>query len=338
MAIISRSCLEKLTAGALLTAGANPHAAATTARALVLADASGLASHGVSRAPLYCAHLRNGRVNGMAQPRVQSSRGATCIIDADDGLAYPACDLAVDEAIKRTCNLGIGLAAVMRSNHFGVAAQHLEAVAAAGLVGLALGNSPAAIAPWGGKKPLFGTNPIAAIFPRNNNEPLVIDLSLSEVARGKLLIAAQSKQPIPFNWALDGAGRPTDDPEEGLRGSMLPTGGVKGAMLALWVELLLGAVAGASFGYEAESFFSETGNKARLGQLFLTIDPGALAGLNNYHARLETLIEIMLADEGVRLPGGRREIARREARENGLPIPDKLIAELLALGQKEGVL
>jgi len=331
MASISQNDLQELATAALEAAGASIQSAATTARSLVLADASGLASHGVSRIPLYCTHLRNGRVNGAAQPKLESSRGATCVVDADDGLAYPACDLAVSEAIARGREFGIGLAAVVRSNHFGVAAQHLEAVAAAGLVGLALGNSPAGIAPWGGKKPLFGTNPIAAIFPRNSKQPLVIDLSLSEVARGKLLVAAQSKQSIPSNWALDAAGQPTTDPEEGLRGSMLPTGGVKGAMLALWVELLIGAVVGASFGFEADSFFSETGNRARLGQLFLAIDPGVLAGLDNYHARLEMLIEIMTADEGVRLPGRRREEARHKTQANGIILPDKLLAELRGL-------
>jgi (2R)-3-sulfolactate dehydrogenase (NADP+) len=331
MASISWNDLQTLATAALTAAGANPQGAATTAHALVLADASGLASHGVSRIPLYCAHLRHGRVDGAAQPTLQASRGATCVIDAADGLAYPACDLAVAEAIARAREFGIGLAAVVRSNHFGAAAQHLEAVAAAGLVGLAFGNSPAAIAAWGGKKPLFGTNPIAAIFPRRDVAPLVIDLSLSEVARGKLLVAKQNKKPIPFNWALDAAGNPTDDPEEGLRGSMLPTGGVKGAMLALWVELLIGAVAGAAFGFEADSFFSETGNRARLGQLFLAIDPGALAGLAHYHARVETLVEIMLADEAVRLPGRRRADARRKALEDGLEIPDRLLAELQTL-------
>jgi len=252
MASISSNDLQQLAAGALIAAGASPEAAAATAHALVLADASGLASHGSSRIPLYCAHLRNGRVSGSAKPTLHASRGATCVIDAADGLAYPACDLAVSEGIARARKFGLGLAGVVRSNHFGVAAQHLEAVAAAGLVGLALGNTPAGIAPWGGKTPLFGTNPIAAIFPRRDNHPLVIDLSLSEVARGKLLIAAQGKQAIPFNWALDAAGQPTDNPNEGLRGSMLPSGGVKGAMLALWVELLIGAVLGASFGFEAD--------------------------------------------------------------------------------------
>jgi (2R)-3-sulfolactate dehydrogenase (NADP+) len=328
MATISWNELESLAAAALAAAGASPEAAAATAQSLVLADASGLASHGVSRVPMYCAHLRHGRVDGAAQATLQASRGATCVIDAGDGLAYGACAQAVAETITRAREFGIGLAAVVRSNHFGVAAQHLEAVADAGLVGLALGNSPAAIAPWGGKSPLFGTNPIAAIFPRRGQPPLVIDLSLSEVARGKLLVAAQNGQKIPLTWALDADGKPTDDPGLGLRGSMLPAGGAKGAMLALWVELLIGAVAGAAFGYEADSFFSETGNRARLGQLFLAIDPGALAGIDHYYLRVETLIATMLAEEAVRLPGSRREEARRQARTCGLNIPDQLLAAL----------
>lgn len=334
---IALDALQTLAASALRRAGAHPAAAEETARALVAADAAGLASHGVSRIPLYAAHLRHGRVDGLAEARLQATKGAVSLIDAGDGLAYPACRLAVDTAIAAAREHGIGLAAVVRSNHFGAAAGHLGAVAGAGLVGLALGNSPAAIAPWGGKAPLFGTNPIAAIFPRPGGEPLVIDLSLSEVARGKLLVAAQNKQPIPPTWALDAEGRPTTDPEAGLQGSMLPAGGVKGALLALWVELLIGAVAGAAFGFEADSFFAETGNRAGIGQLFLVIDPGALAGSERYAGRLETLIAVMEAEAGVRLPGARRAEATRKAQAEGVAIPDQLLAQLEELAAPAGV-
>lgn len=335
MATVSCDDLENLAVRALEAAGARPAAARSTARALVLADAGGLASHGVSRIPLYCAHLRHDRVDGKAVPAVSVQKGATCVVDAADGLAYPACDLAVAEAARRARDYGIGLAAVVRSNHFGAAAGHLEPLAEAGLVGLALGNSPAAIAPWGGRTPLFGTNPIAAIFPRRAGAPLVIDLSLSEVARGKLLVAAQNQQPIPATWALDRAGHPTTDPVEGLRGSMLPAGGVKGAMLALWVELLVGAVAGTAFGFEAHSFFSETGNRARVGQIFLAIDPGALAGSDVYGERLEVLVAAMTSQAGVRLPGSRRHSASREAKVRGVVLPDSLYRQLEALAQGE---
>lgn len=328
MANVAWNDLETLARQALENAGATRLAAQSTARALVLADASGLASHGVSRIPLYCAHLRNDRVDGKAQPKIAARKGATCVVDAGDGLAYPACDLAVEEVARQARDFGVGLAAVVRSNHFGAAAGHLEPLASAGLVGLALGNSPAAIAPWGGKTPMFGTNPIAAVFPRRGAATLVIDLSLSEVARGKLLVAAQNKQAIPPTWALDRDGQPTTDPAAGLQGSMLPAGGVKGAMLALLVELLVGAVAGASFGYEADSFFSETGNRARIGQLFLAIDPGALAGSETYHQRLETLVAAMAAEDGVRLPGSRRESARETASHSGITVPEALLTQL----------
>lgn len=334
---IALDALQSLAARALRRAGAHPAAAEETAQALVEADAAGLASHGVSRIPLYAAHLRHGRVDGLAAPRLKSAKGAVTLIDAGDGLAYPACRLAVATAIAAAREHGIGLAAVVRSNHFGAAAGHLEAVAEAGLVGLALGNSPAAIAPWGGRTPLFGTNPIAAIFPRPGGQPLVIDLSLSEVARGKLLVAAQNKQAIPPTWALDAEGRPTTDPEAGLGGSMLPAGGLKGALLALWVELLIGAVAGAAFGFEADSFFAETGNRAGIGQLFLVIDPGALAGGERYAERLETLLAALTAEPGVRLPGSRRAETRRRAGAEGVDIPAKLLAQLEQLAAPAGV-
>jgi len=204
-------------------------------------------------------------------------------------------------------------------------------VAENGFVGLAFGNSPAAMAAWGGKRPLFGTNPIAAVFPRRDGRPLVIDLSLSEVARGKLLVAAREKKSIPPSWALDRDGRVTTDPQAGLSGSMLPAGGVKGAMLALVVELLCVALTGAAYGFEADSFFSDTGNRPRIGQAFLVIDPGALAGRDAYLERIETLISAMLADGDVRLPGARRLEHEAHARRDGVRVDDALYEELRKL-------
>jgi (2R)-3-sulfolactate dehydrogenase (NADP+) len=199
------------------------------------------------------------------------------------------------------------------------------------MVGVAMGNSQAAMSAWGGKRPLFGTNPIAAVFPRRDGRPLTIDLSLSEVARGKLMVAARDGEPIPHGWALDREGRPTTDPKAGLEGSMLPAGGVKGAMLALMVELMVGALTGARFGFEADSFFAEQGNRARIGQAFLVIDPAAVAGPEVYAERVETLLAAMLADAGVRVPGWRRDGLAAVAAERGVEIPDALLAQIRAL-------
>ena len=331
MPILTLDQARQLATQALQSAGATPAMAASTANALLTAEAQGLASHGLSRVPQYATHLRLGRVNGQAVPRLVNARPATALIDADEGLAFPACALAVQEAIARAADAGTAFVGVTRSHHFGVAAYHLEAVAAAGMVGLAFGNSPAAMPAWGGKRALFGTNPIAAAFPRRGKPPLMIDLALSEVARGKLMVAAKQGQPIPLGWALDKDGNPTTDPKAGLDGMMLPAGGVKGAMLALVVELLCCALTGAAFGFEADSFFTDAGNRPHIGQAFLVIAPGAMAGQDVFHERLETLIAMMLLDPEVRLPGARRQQLAAKAAEAGVEVPEALLAQLQQL-------
>ncbi len=307
--------------------------AAITARALVDADAQGLSSHGVSRVPRYVSHLRNGRADGTAIARIVSSRGGAVLVDAKSGLAFPACALAVENAIERAREFGVSFAGVTNSHHFGVAAYHLRPVATARMVGLAFGNSPAAMPVAGGKHAVLGTNPIAAIFPRRQGAALTIDLSLSEAARGKVMIAAREGKPIPLGWALDRAGNPTTDAKAALEGSMLALGGAKGSMLALIVELLACALTGASFGFEADSFFDAEGNRPRVGQAFLVVDPAALAGWDRYLERIESLISEMLTDPGVRLPGSRRDALASEAAAAGVAISDELHEELAQLAR-----
>lgn len=328
--------LELLAAKALQAAGASSDAAHAAARALVAADAQGLGSHGVSRVPQYATFLRNGRTNRAAVPTIAHSKGAACLIDAHSGMAYQACALAIETAISRAREFGIACVGVTNSNHFGAAALHLAPLAKAGLVGLAFSNSPAAMPAWGGKTPLFGTNPIAALFPRRDAEPLLIDLALSEAARGKIMLAAKEGKPIPAGWAVDKEGRPTTDAKAALEGSMLPVGGAKGAMLALVVELLACALTGAAFGFEADTFFVNEGNQPRLGQLFLVIDPGALAGSDVFYSRIETLIGLMLADEGVRLPGDRRRGIAESAARTGITIAEPLYQEIVRLAEGNG--
>jgi len=325
------AALSDLAARALARAGASQEMARATADALVAADAQGLASHGVSRVPQYATHLSNGRADGGAVAVVVRAKGGAVLVDARCGLAFPACALAVSEAIARAREHGVAFAGVTNSHHFGVAAYHLGPVGEAGLVGLAFGNSPAAMPAAGGRTPIFGTNPIAAVFPRRDGAPLSIDLSLSEVARGKLMVAAKEGKSIPVGWALDRDGQPTTDPKAGLEGSMLPMGGTKGAMLALVVELLVTALTGAAIGAEASSFFVDEGNRPRIGQAFLVIDPAALAGRDVYLERVETLIGMMLRDAGVRLPGARRTALAAKAVDEGIEIPQALAGQLESL-------
>jgi (2R)-3-sulfolactate dehydrogenase (NADP+) len=330
MALHTIDSLISQVAKALERAGASQEMALSTARALVAAEAQGMSSHGLARAGQYAAHLRSGRVKGDAVPVVRAQRGAGVLIDGDDGLAFPACELAMQEAISRARQYAVGFAGVTRSHHFGVAAMHLQAAAQAGMVGFAFSNSPAAMPAPGGTRALFGTNPVAAAFPRRDGDAVSIDLSLSEVARGKLMVAAREGRSIPLGWALDKDGNPTTDPKAGMDGMMCPVGGVKGAMLALMVELLCVSLTGAAFSFEADSFFSPEGNRPNLGHVFLVIDPSALAGTDVYFQRVEALIEAMLADEQVRIPGARRSQLAARSAARGIEVPEAVIQELYA--------
>ncbi|MEO8717834.1 MAG: Ldh family oxidoreductase [Burkholderiales bacterium] len=321
--------LFRLAKQALLNAGAHEIMADTAAQHLLRAEQQGLSTHGMSRVPFYCSMLRNGRADGAARPAIAAEKAAVCLIDNADGLPYESCALAIDEVIRRARLNGIGFAGIKNSGHVGVLGIHLLKVTAAGLVGVAFTNSPAAIPPWGGKKALFGTDPVAFAFPRKDAEPIVIDLALTTVVRGKIMVAMQKGEKIPEGWALDRNGKPTTDSKEAIEhGSLFAIGGAKGAMLALAFELMCAALTGAAIGAEADSFFAERGNKPRIGQAFLAIDPSALAGTDRYLERVETVVRAMLADEGVRLPGSRRFAAEKRLAREGIEVADDLLAKI----------
>jgi (2R)-3-sulfolactate dehydrogenase (NADP+) len=166
------------------------------------------------------------------------------------------------------------------------------------------------------------------VFPRKKERPIVIDLALTTVVRGKIMMAMRKGERIPEGWALDRDGRPTTDPKEAIEhGSLFPIGGAKGAMLALMFELICAALTGAAIGPEADSFFSDEGNKPRIGQAFIVIDPSALAGMDRYFERVEAVVGRMLADAGVRLPGARRFSAATAAK-SGIEVPDELVGQI----------
>ena len=320
--------LVRLASTALRRAGANDGMAEAAARHLVHAEEHGLPTHGMSRVPFYCGMLRKGRADGAAQPAMVSERAGVCLIDNRDALPYVAAQWAVGEVIQRARRSGIAFAGIRNSAHVGVMGIHLLPVAQAGMVGFAFTNSPAAIPPWGGKKALFGTNPVAAAFPRKGKDPLVIDLAMTTVVRGRIMMAMRKGERIPEGWALGADGKPTTDPKEAIeRGSLFPIGGSKGAMLALMFELICAALTGAAIGAEADSFFVEEGNRPRIGQAFIAIDPSALAGMEKYFERTEAIVSAMLADPEVRLPGSRR-FASATAAKKGIEVPDELLQEI----------
>jgi (2R)-3-sulfolactate dehydrogenase (NADP+) len=304
--------------------------AACVARALVAAEADGQKGHGLSRLPSYAAQAASGKVDGHAVPILEQGARAALRIDARNGFAFPALAMAVDRLPSLAAETGIAAAGVHHSHHFGQAGYHVEQLAARGLLGLVFGNSPKAIAPWGGSEGVFGTNPIAFAAPRRSEPPLVIDLSLSKVARGRIMLAAKQGEPIPEGWAFDSYGKPTTDAEAALQGTMLPMGDAKGAALVLMVEILAAALTGARFGFEASSFFTAEGDPPAVGQFLVAIEPRVFSG-DAFAERLETLVGAILEQPGTRLPGARRRALREESASKGVLIPAALYDELKAL-------
>jgi (2R)-3-sulfolactate dehydrogenase (NADP+) len=248
-------------------AGASEAQAVSTAVALVRAEAQGLTAHGLSLVTQFASHLRHGRIEGEVEPAIAREHGAAVLVDAKDGFAFPACDIAITRAVQLAKKSGVALAAVMNSHHAGVLVDHLRPAAREGLVGVAFANAPAS------------ANAVAAIFPRRGRDPLMVDLGLAGI------------------------------------------GGIKGTMLALVVDVLAAALTGSHFGFEASPFTDDGGNRPRIAQAFILIDPWALAGRDVYDARIETLVAQMLVDDEVRLPGVRRLALEHQAREEGVELP-----------------
>jgi (2R)-3-sulfolactate dehydrogenase (NADP+) len=322
---------ERLAGQALERAGTAAAAAASVARAITCAEADGLSSHGLARLPAYCAQVRSGKVDGRAEPELVPLGPSGARVDARYGFAFPALDLAIDAAVEgayQTCAAAI---AITNSHHFGVAGHHVERVALRGLIGLIVGNSPGGIAPWGGRRALLGTNPIAFACPRRDAPPLVIDVSLSKVARGKVMLAAERGEPIPGDWALDAEGQPTTDAKAALAGTMLPLGDAKGAALALMVEILAAALTGANFAAEASSFFDDQGPPPGVGQCLIALDPGPFSD-GRFVDRLEVLLRAIEDEPGARLPGTRRLALRHKAAADGIEVQAALLARIRALG------
>jgi len=302
----------------LTAAGATIEASTSCGDAPSAAEAEGQVGHGCSRLGDYVAQLRSGKINPNAGIRTMSQYAASILIDADCGFAYPALDAARSAVIPVAEDLGIAIVGITNSHHCGALSVQVDRIARAGLIGLMVANAPKAIAPWGAHEPLFGTNPIAFAVPRDGADPLVIDLSLSKVARGKVMNAYKNGQDIPEGWALDAAGAPTTNAKAALEGTMLPIGGAKGTALALMVEILSAMFNGASASYQATSFFDPSGDPPRVGQTLIAIKPRSGA---DFATRLENLLTMIETMDGARLPGTRRLATIRSSRTEGILVP-----------------
>ena len=316
--------------------------AAFHAQALVDTNLWGVDSHGVLRVPAYIQRMRSGAVN--VRPNIETVRGALGleVLHGDDGPGFIVGRDAMLRAVELAEQYNVGVVGAIRSNHFGATSIYARLAAERGMVGIAMTNVVRNVVAPGGSKPVIGNNPLALAAPSFGEFPFVLDISLSAVAGGKLLLASKKGEKIPLDWATDRDGRPTDDPDEAFAGFLLPLGGYKGLGLAYAVDILCGLITGGAFLDGMKGMYKYPDDPSLTGHFLLAINVSAIMGPEEMQNRMAAFFQAIKTsptwDESkeMLLPG---EIEHRTAlkrRETGIPLPANLYEELAALGQELG--
>lgn len=326
--------VHRLAKASLMSHGVSDAQATAVADNVTGAERDGCKSHGLFRIPGYVASVRSGRVTGDAVPSLHDLATGVVKVDAENGFAPLAFEVGRQPLIDKARSQGIAALAITNNYHFAAVWPETESLAQEGLVAMAFVSSLSFVAPAGGTKPLYGTNPFAFAWPRAERPPMVFDQASSASARGEIQIHLRDGLPIPEGWGIDTEGNPTTDAAEILAGAQLPFGGYKGAAIALMVELMAGALIGDVFSFEAAKADNSGGGPSKGGECIIAIDPsrcieggGAAAQL----AHAESLFGEILSQPGTRLPSDRRYLARERTPSEGVLIPVALHEELVAL-------
>jgi LDH2 family malate/lactate/ureidoglycolate dehydrogenase len=312
------------------------------ARALVDTNLWGVDSHGVLRAPIYVKRMQSGAVN--PNPQIKQMRGSLGVevLDGDDGPGFLVGRDAMLRAIELAEQFNIGAVGAIRSNHFGATAIYTRLAAEHSMLGIAMTNVvPNVVAP-GGSKPVVGNNPLSIAVPTFGEFPFVLDISLSAVAGGKLLLASKKGEKIPLDWATDSQGRPTDDPDKAFAGFLLPMGGYKGLGLAYVVDLMCGVITGGAFLQSMKGMYKYPNDPSLTGHFMIAIKLEAFMSKEELTTRMAEFVETIKTspmwddNREMLIPG---EIEHRTAikrREDGIPLPANLYQELVDLGNDLG--
>jgi delta1-piperideine-2-carboxylate reductase len=331
---MSLADVHGLTTRILLGHGVSQDQSRAIADTVTNAERDDCKSHGLFRVPGYVKSVVSGKVNAQAVPEIRDLAPGVIQVDGQHGFSPLALEVGRAPLIERARSQGIAALAVINAHHFAALWPEVEPLAEQGLAAFAFVDSFSYVAPAGGSKPLYGTNPIAFAWPREGHPPLVFDQATSVSARGEIQIHLRDGEPIPEGWAIGPDGKPTTDPEAALAGAQLPFGGYKGAALSLMVELLAGALVGDVFSFEASARDNQDGGPPEGGELVIAIDPkrcvtrGKQAG---QLAHAEALFARVLEQEGTRLPSDRRYAARLRTPREGISIPTSLFDTLQAL-------
>lgn len=315
-------------------AGLPAEDAAVIGRDLVAAELRGLASHGVSRIPMYLERLRRGVVNPRPIIHVAKITPAVSLVDGDDGMGFLVAHRAMKEAMELARSVGIGLVAVRRSTHFGTSALYVQEAIDAGFISLVLTNSSPAIPVWGGRTAFLGAAPLAAGVPGGELPGYLLDMAMTGIARGKIRLAARHGTPIEPGLALDKSEAPTTDAAKAFEGVCLPFGGHKGAALAMLMDLLCGVFTGASFGGAVKSLYFDHSGPQNVGHLVIAMRPDLFMPGEEFAHRMDTFVARAKAcpraeqfDE-ILMPGEPEDRKEAALRLEGIPLSTEVLSDL----------
>ena len=329
---LSLTEVEELARRCLLANGCDRANADAVAATVTAAERDGAHSHGLFRMPGYIASLRSGKVNGRADPKAEVISPAVVRVDGDGGYAPLAHERSRPFLIERARDQGLAALALVKVHHFSALWVEVEALAREGLVAFACTAYTPSVAPAGAREAFFGTNPIAFGWPRGDGRPpMVFDQATAAMARGEVMIAARDGHELPPGVGLGPDGQPSRDPEQVLKGVLLPFGGYKGSTIAMMVELLSAGLIGEGFSFEAARYDTKDGGPPRGGEFMLALDPNRFGDADGWQAHAEGFFDGLTALDGVRLPGDRRYANRARSPQDGVEIPESLHEKILEL-------
>jgi LDH2 family malate/lactate/ureidoglycolate dehydrogenase len=338
MSLVSAKDLQEFTENAFAKVGVREAHAEVVAHHLVQANLRGVDSHGVARIPYYIRGIKLGEVNTSPKIRTVVDKKATALVDGDFALGQVVGKYATDLAIEKAAEYGVGVVGVKRTSHVGMLAYYGIMIAEKRMIGQVYTNSPPFMAAWGGKRPIFGTNPICITFPYDGRGPIVLDMATSESAAFKIMSAANRGETIPEGWALDKNGKPTRNPSEALEGALLPFGGYKGYGLAVAVELFSSVLMGADWSTKVKLAFHTEG-----GQYIQALDVSHFRSFEEYLHDLDQVVKSIKssgredAKNEVYLPGEIEAITSAKRSAQGIPIDDNLRKELTKVSEELNV-
>jgi LDH2 family malate/lactate/ureidoglycolate dehydrogenase len=335
--------LKKIVTDVLERAGVARRHAQTVADSLIHADLRGVESHGVSRLPVYLKRIETGRIDYRREPVLTMQKGAVARLDGGNQLGAVAGQAAMEHALELARQYGTGLVGVCHSNHFGACSYYALKAVEQKMMLLVLSNAPKAIAPTGGIRPFFGTNPIAIGIPADTKPPFLLDMATSVTARGKIALAQKKGERIPVDWALDARGEPTTDPAEALQGTLLPIGGAKGYGLAMFVDIMCGLLTGGAAGPAVGSLYESDPAAQNVGHLFLAVDIQKFMPIEQFLKTFADYLRRIKAEpkrpgvEQIWIPGEMEWKKMRENKAQGIPLDPAIIAEVEELCRRYGV-